>query len=161
MSEDEEVLYFASPSQVLNLKAFFVSFITIAVIIAAYFSLKDKVSGYVLAVIVIPMISSFWRYLQVKCLKYELTNERLKVVSGVFNRTTEEIELYRVKDSTIEEPFFYRLIGVGNISLQTSDKTLPTLMIAALPKAKAFRENLRECVEKIRLTKNVREVDYE
>ena len=161
MSEDEKIICSSSPSQVLNLKAHSLSLLIIALIVTLYFLFKDKIPALALLIIIIPAFSSFWKFLQVKCLKYELTNERIKIVSGVLNKKTEEIELYRVKDSTIEEPFFYRLLGVGNIKLETSDRTLPTLLIQALPKAKEFRENVRECVEEIRLRKNVREVDFE
>ena len=161
MIEEETVLYKASTSQIVNLKNFTLSIILIAGVIAACVYFKEKLPAYSLAVVMIPILSTVWRFLRVKCLKYELTTERLRIVSGVFNRTTEEIELYRVKDSTIEEPFFYRLMGIGNINLETSDRSLPSLTIKALPKAKLFRENLRDSVEKIRVKKNVREVDYE
>jgi uncharacterized membrane protein YdbT with pleckstrin-like domain len=159
MSEDEKVMCSGSPSQVLNLKAHSLSLLVIAIIVSFYILIE--LHYLILLITAIPVFSSLWKYLQVKCLKYELTNERIKIVSGVLNKKTEEIELYRVKDSTIEEPFFYRMIGVGNIKLETSDRTLPTLLIEALPKAKEFRESLRECVEEIRSRKNVREVDFE
>lgn len=99
--------------------------------------------------------------MQVKCLKFELTSERLKVISGVLNRSTEEIELYRIKDTSFEEPFYFRIFGLGNIRIYTSDRSLPELNITALPKGKAFREKLRDLVEDIRTKKNVREVDFE
>jgi uncharacterized membrane protein YdbT with pleckstrin-like domain len=161
MSDDEEIVCKASPSQVLNLKSFALSIVAIATIIVLYVLLDGKVPGYALALIAIPFFSSLWKYFDVKCQTYELTNERIRITTGVLNKKTEEIELYRVKDSSIEEPFFYRLIGVGNIQLETSDRSLPSLTIKALPKAKEFREKLRECVEQIRTKKNVREVDFE
>ena len=85
----------------------------------------------------------------------------LKAVSRQFNRNSEEIELYRIKDSSFNEPFFYRIFGLGNILLHTSDRSMPTLEIKALPKGKEFKEQLRALVEDIRTKKNVREVDFE
>ena len=110
-AREEKTLCSSSPSQVLNLKSFFISVVFIAVVITIYILLENKYS-FILIITAIPFFSSLWKYLQVKCLKYELTNERIRIISGVLNKKTEEIELYRVKDSSIEEPFFYRLLGV-------------------------------------------------
>ena len=79
----------------------------------------------------------------------------------MLNRRTDEIELYRVKDFSFEEPFIYRLFGLANIRIETSDRTCPTVWIRALPSAKEFREALRSSVEDMRLKKRVREVDFE
>jgi len=37
---------------------------------------------------------------------YELTEERFKERSGVFNIRYDELELYRIKDITFMQPFF-------------------------------------------------------
>ena len=160
MSE-EETVFTQSPSQILNIKSFLSCIFACAVIVALYFVLKEKMPWYILLACIIPVTRTLWSFLEVKCLKYELTNERLKIISGVLNRNTEEIELYRIKDSSFEEPFVYRMFGLGNIKVMTSDRSLPELNITALPKGKEFREKLRDLVEDIRAKKNVREVDFE
>ena len=162
MSE-EETIFTQSPSQILNIKSFVSTIFACAAIIVMYVLLKEKFSlpWYTLLLCLIPILISIWKYLQVKCMKFELTNERLKVISGVLNRTTEEIELYRIKDTSFEEPFYFRVFGLGNIKIYTSDRSLPELNITALPKGKLFREKLRDLVEDIRAKKNVREVDFE
>ncbi len=160
MSE-EEIVFTQSPSQILNLKNFSSTLAACAAVITLYLLLKDKLPWHILLLCIIPLSVSLWKFLKVKCMRYELTNERLKIISGILNRTTEEIELYRIKDTTFEEPFVYRMFGLGNIKLSTSDRSLPELNISALPKGKEFREKLRDLVEDIRTKKNVREVDFE
>ena len=162
MSE-EETVFTQSPSQILNIRSYISAIFACATIIILYVLLKEKLTlpWYILFLCIIPVSISFWKYMQVKCLKFELTNERLKVISGVLNRTTEEIELYRIKDTSFEEPFYFRIFGMGNIKIYTSDRSLPELNITALPKGKEFREKLRDLVEEIRVKKNVREVDFE
>lgn len=158
---DEEIVYSQSPSQILNILNYLSTLFTIAVVITIYVLLKEKLPWQILFLCLIPVCMSVWKFLQVKCQKYELTNERIKIVTGVLNRKTEEIELYRIKDTTFEEPFYYRIFGLGNIKLYTSDRSLPELNIKAMPKGKDFREKLRNLVEDIRAKKNVREVDFE
>ena len=160
MSE-EEIVYTQSPSQILNLKNFLTTSASCAGLVVLYFLLKDKLPWQILFLAIIPISASLWKFLHVKCMKYELTNERLRIISGVLNRKTEEIELYRIKDTSFEEPFVYRIFSLGNIKLMTSDRSLPELSIRALPKGKEFREKLRDLVEDIRTKKNVREVDFE
>ena len=60
------------------------------------------------AILVVP----FWKWLVVRCTEMTLTNQRLKIRSGVFSRKTNELELYRVKDTTLDEPFILRLVSL-------------------------------------------------
>ncbi|MDQ6914052.1 MAG: PH domain-containing protein, partial [Verrucomicrobiota bacterium] len=48
--------------------------------------------------LIVPIFIALARYLQTKNKIYELTSERLKTSEGVFTKTTESLELYRVKD---------------------------------------------------------------
>lgn len=50
---------------------------------------------------VIPSIMILAAYLRTKNTRYELTNQRLRITTGTLARRVDEIELYRVKDSTV------------------------------------------------------------
>jgi uncharacterized membrane protein YdbT with pleckstrin-like domain len=80
---------------------------------------------------------------------------------GVLNKKLDELELYRVRDYKLDQPFFLRLFSLGNIILQTSDRTHPTVVIQAIPDAENLREQLRTYVEACRTRKGVRELDVE
>lgn len=113
------------------------------------------------AVAPLPLLWGLWRYLVVRTRVYEMTTERLRITSGVFNQKVDEIELYRVKDTILLRPWWMRLIGLSTVVLETSDRTLPRLEIPALPKGAEFREILRVQVEKQRDRKRVREMDFD
>ena len=140
MSEEKEV-WFGNPSQVVNLGTF--------ILLGLLFWL------------VIPLLIIFWKWLAIKNTKYELTTERLTTRHGVLNKKTDELELYRVRDYKYEQPFFLRLFSLGNIVLQTSDKSDPQVVLRAIPNGEELREKLRTQVEACRLKKGVREVDFE
>ena len=99
---------------------------------------------------------SVWKYACLKSRIYEISSERIKVTTGIVNRKTEELELYRVKDMSLVEPFAERLVGVGTIRLTTNDQTSPTLDIIGIKDAKSVREELRKQVELCRDRKRVR-----
>ena len=89
------------------------------------------------------------------------TTERIKVTRGVFSRQTEEIELYRLRDYTLVEPFWLRLFGLGNIVITTGDQSAPSLIIEAIPEAGQLRDEIRKHVEIRRDRKRVRLTEFE
>lgn len=129
------------PSQVVNLVWFFL--------------------GIAFCWLIVPVIFALWRLCVVLCTRYELTTERLRRVSGVFSRVTEELELYRVKDTRLSEPWWLRPFKLGDIEVVASDVTTPRLVIRAIPIATArqLRETIRGAVEELRGRKGVREID--
>ena len=140
MAEERDV-WSGTPSQVINLPTFIVCVL--------------------LFFLVIPVFYALWQWLVVKMTKYELTTERLRTRYGVLNKKTDELELYRVRDYKFDQPFFLRLFSLGNVILQTSDRSHPTVVIRAIPDGEQLREQIRTHVEACRVAKRVREVDFE
>jgi uncharacterized membrane protein YdbT with pleckstrin-like domain len=111
--------------------------------------------------LIVPIFIALARYLQTKNKVYELTSERLKITEGVFSKVTDTLELYRVKDIETRQPFLYRLFGVENIQMNTSDTSSPFIFIEAIPHTVGLADKIRNQVEIIRQQKGVREIDVE
>lgn len=111
--------------------------------------------------LIVPIFIGLTRYLQTKNHVFELTNERLKMTEGIFSKVTETLELYRVKDIEILQPFFYRMLGLENIKVNTSDLTTPVIFLEGVPQKVGLADKLRNAVETIRMQKKVREIDIE
>lgn len=107
------------------------------------------------------IIISLWKYLKIRTWKIKITNERIIEERGVFSKITEELELFRVKDITLHQSFWYRILGLSNIHLRTSDKTSPLYILQGMVNGKELREELRRAVEKRREVKGVVERDFE
>jgi uncharacterized membrane protein YdbT with pleckstrin-like domain len=120
-----------------------------------------KIIAFTLLLLVVPIFMALSRYLQTKSKTYELTNERLKITEGVFSKTTDTLELYRVKDLETRQPFLYRMVRVENVQLNTSDSSSPSVFIEAVPSAVMLADKIRNEVESIRAQKGVREIDVE
>jgi|ERR1700730_164931 len=118
-------------------------------------------SPYILFLLAVPIFMALARYLQTKNNVYELTNERIKISEGVFSRVTDTLELYRVKDLEIQQPFLYRLVGIENVQLNTSDASSPSVLVNAVPSNATLGDKIRNHVEMIRAQKGVREIDVE
>ena len=111
--------------------------------------------------LVIPILIALWRFLVVKNWKIEITDQRLIEEKGVLSKTTDELELFRVKDIRLDQPFFLRLVGLSNVILETSDRSHSIVKIPAIKDGKNLREQLRTAVDLRRDKKRVRETDFE
>ena len=111
--------------------------------------------------LLVPIIFALVYYFRTRCKVFELTTQRFKITAGVFNKITETLELYRVKDIETRQPFFSRLVGVEDVQMTTSDASSPIVLVDAIPSSVGFADKLRHQVEPIRQQKRVREIDIE
>jgi uncharacterized membrane protein YdbT with pleckstrin-like domain len=159
MSE-ENTLWKGSPSQWLNIGPFTAAILLgTGIALAGIFfppALLPALGGVVLL-----LVFMIWKYLVVRTQGFELTSERLRITRGVINQQVDEIELYRVKDSLLVRTWWMRIIGLSSISLGTSDRSMPNLIIPAIHGGMEMREILRKQVELQRDKKRVREVDFD
>ncbi len=119
----------------------------------------QNVGWWIASILILPLPLAIWNWLVIRNTRYVLTNERLKIARGVFNRTIEDIELYRIKDTRLTQTFLQRLVKLGDVELGTSDASMPIVRLASLPDAEVVRDTLRGLVEARRDVKGVRELD--
>ncbi|WP_395719764.1 PH domain-containing protein [Prosthecobacter sp.] len=113
------------------------------------------------AALIIPVIMWLIRWWVTKCTTYEITTQRLRIRTGVLNKRVDELELFRVRDYSMEQPLLLRLVGLGNLTMVTSDATTPTVAMKAIPEVEAVREKLRTAVQAERDRKRVRQLDVD
>lgn len=103
------------------------------------------------------------RWLRNVSTHYELTNQRLIIRRGIINKSTDEIELYRVKDVTVAYSIVNQWVDIGAITIRSSDPTTHggDLVLSDIPGARAIREQLRTLVDEARQLRRVREMDVE
>lgn len=87
--------------------------------------------------------------------RYSLTEEKLIIDTGFFNRTEDEVRLYRILDITLHRSFFERLVGVGTIHCCSGDKSRGDFDILHIKKPREVKEMLSAMVEKERMERRV------
>jgi uncharacterized membrane protein YdbT with pleckstrin-like domain len=112
----------------------------------------------ILAPLIVPLVLMLWRYLDTRCHQYDITNERLRVSKGVLSKRTKETELYRVTETSLDQPLFLRLFRRANVVVRVAGGAKSEIVIRAIPGAPAVREDLRRCVETMRDKKRVNSV---
>ena len=152
----EEVLWKGSPSQVLNLGKYLIALLlAIGIAIGGLFVMPVWIA------LILPLGWMLWTFIETRSVRHELTTERIRMSAGVFNQQLDDVELYRVKDTSMERPFWYRMFGLSTLIIETSDRSQPRIEIKAIHNGDELRETLRKQVEFWRDKKRVREVDFE
>lgn len=92
---------------------------------------------------------------------YELTEDRLILRKGIFVKSIDEIELYRVKDVRLDFTLINQWAGIGTITIDSSDETTrdAPLVMPYIDDAAGRRERFRALVDAARQKRRVREVD--
>lgn len=88
--------------------------------------------------------------------KYAISEDRLLQSSGILNLQYEEILLYRVRDISLSRSFGQRIFGVGSITVTSSDKSRPVLVIQNVKDAPEVKELLHRQVEDMKIRRRVR-----
>ena len=132
---EEKRLYIGRPSQILNILSFILWSWTL----------------------MIPIII----YLKTRFTVYEITNQRIKLKTGILNQEIDECELYRVRDYKVVKPFFQRIFGLGKIELVTSDRSNSNINLNGIKDPENLYNLIRDNVEKIRRKTGTREFDVE
>jgi uncharacterized membrane protein YdbT with pleckstrin-like domain len=162
----EEPVWRGTSSQVKNASVFLFCGLCLCALILLFVILwrnesTRDFSPYIFTPAIVPIFIALARFLQTKNKAYELTTERLKITEGVFNKVTDTLELYRVKDLETRRPFWQRVVRVENIYINTSDISTPVVVIEAVPQKLGLADKIRNAVENIRMQKRVRELDIE
>ena len=87
--------------------------------------------------------------------RYRLTEEKLIIDTGFFNRKEDEIRLYRIMDIGMHRTFGERLFGLGTVHCCSGDKSSPEFDIVRIKRPREFKEMLSDMVEEKRNERRV------
>lgn len=161
---EEKTLWDGSPSQIINLPVFLLCALAIGGLCGAAFYFRDKGTPMVLVLLglaLIPLAIALYRWMRTRACRYHLTTERLQMSTGILSRKTEDLELYRVKDYHLIEPFSMRMFGLADVVLNTTDDANPTVTLKAISGGGGLRDEIRKNVEICRERKRVRITEFE
>src|SRR5882672_10810462 len=134
---NETPLWRGTPSQWTNFGTYFFCLLLAAGVVTGYYFMRDQ--PLILAGLAIPVLWAFCVWIATRCNIYEVTSERIKITTGLLSRHTQELELYRVRDYSLVEPFWLRLVGCGDVILATADRTTPNVVLHAVPHAATLK----------------------
>ncbi len=87
--------------------------------------------------------------------RYAMSEDRLFLSVGFFNIRDEEVLLYRIRDINTSRSLWQRIFGVGTISVVSSDKTLPNLIMKNVKHPLQVKELLHRQVEDMKISRRM------
>jgi hypothetical protein len=75
---------------------------------------------------------------------YTLTNERIKIITGLLGKDIQNYELIRVQDIDITQSVSERMLGIGDIVIKGADQSSPTIVLRNIHDPKEVYELLRK-----------------
>ncbi len=88
--------------------------------------------------------------------RYALSEDRLFQSTGFFSIKDEEILLYRVRDINTSRTLWQRMFGVGTVTVLSSDKTMPELVLRNVKNPLDVKEQLHAQVEEMKIRRKMR-----
>ena len=88
--------------------------------------------------------------------RYAVSEDRLFLSTGFFTIRDEEILLYRIRDINTSRTLWQRIFGVGTITVTSSDKSRPVLLIESVKMPAEVKELIHQQVEENKIRRRVR-----
>ncbi len=88
--------------------------------------------------------------------RYSLSEDRLFLSVGFLSIKDDEVLLYRVRDLDSSRNLWQRLFGVGTVTVISSDKTMPTMVLKNVKDPLFVKELIHQQVEQVKLQRRVR-----
>ena len=165
--EDDGTLFWSRPS-IFAINATLVkSAIIIALAIGLYmFAIEDHIgslsadkvelssdqaadfAGYrettAIAVIGLSILVLLFRAAALKSICYEVTDDRIEYSRGIFSRKIDNIDMFRVVDLSLHRSLFDCVVGVGTVTLITTDKSDPKFKFRKVRYAKDLYGTIKQ-----------------
>ena len=74
---------------------------------------------------------------------YTVSNQRVIIETGLTTKSVEDIDLRYIDDSQFQQSFIARVLGIGNVTIISSDKTLPIYTLRGIRDPRGVRELIR------------------
>ncbi len=99
----------------------------------------------------------YYRIVYLRTMLYTITGEQLVYEHGVFSRSRDYIELYRIVDFDEKRSFLQLILGLKTVVVHSGDRTMPKLLIIGIRERNDIVTPLRERVSYNRKRMNIHE----
>ena|SRR5690554_4047160 len=108
---------------------------------------KNNPLGFIIAVVLIPafglgILILLWWYLQTRASKLTVTDTEIIYDKGLLNKEHSEISISRIRAIRVNQSFFDRIFGVGQISIYTAGDN-PEIVAKGMPDPNSVRELIK------------------
>jgi membrane protein YdbS with pleckstrin-like domain len=97
-----------------------------------------------LALALLAALTLVWKTISLKSIGYEVTPDRIEWSRGVLDRHVDNIDMFRVVDLKLRQSLLECLLGIGTVTLITSDETDPEFDFVKVRRCRNLYDALKE-----------------
>jgi uncharacterized membrane protein YdbT with pleckstrin-like domain len=102
-------------------------------IVSLYFA--NRYYNALIWISLLSVTAAIYRYIFIRQVIYLVTTEYIRVSKGIFFKQIDTVELFRVKDYIITEPFLLQVIRLMDLHLKTTDPENPIIWLRGIPQS--------------------------
>jgi type IV secretory pathway VirB3-like protein len=148
INTEEPAIWEGRPSQWLNFNTYAYCVI-VTVFIVIVLVIITKLQWLFVALLLYPVGRSLFAWYEVRSISYKITALRILHRSGVFNMVTAETKLSDIKEVLLIEPWYERIVGLGDIRLNLKGFAESYVMISGIREAGEIKELINKQVCKL------------
>ncbi len=114
--------------------------------------------GLILALMIAMSLHLLYQLLYMKMTRFSITDEVIVYEHGVFCRSREYIELYRVVDFRESVSLMQQLTGLKTVTVYSGDRTTPKLVMPGMGVELSIVSSIRQRVEYNKRRKGIYEI---
>jgi hypothetical protein len=103
--------------------------------------------------LILPVFYAIFEWIETASIKYEITSQRIRIQYGVFSKIIYEIEMYRIRESQITQPWLYGMFEISDITFAVKEETTKFYTLIGMKNAIAIKEKIRIAIESVRVDK--------
>ena len=96
-----------------------------------------------LIIVTIQVIALAIAWIKLRSTSYTVSNQRVLIEQGIFTKTVDEIDLRYVDDSQFTQTLVERILGIGHVTLISSDTSSPRYVLRSIADPRGVRELIR------------------
>ena len=78
-------------------------------------------------------VLAFYRFTYIRNIRYEVSPEIIRITRGIFFKRVDQVELFRVKDYVLTQPFLLQLFRLMDLELKSTDPVNPVIWLRGIP----------------------------
>lgn len=94
-------------------------------------------------VLALQLVAFLVAWIRLRSTMYRVTNQRVQMEQGIFSKTVDEIDLRYIDDSTFTQSLVERILGIGSVTLMSSDTNTPRYVLRSVKDPRGVRELIR------------------
>ncbi|WP_439698135.1 PH domain-containing protein [Mucilaginibacter sp. AW1-7] len=106
----------------------------------------------------ITMLFACYRFRYIRKTLYIIEPQLIRIQRGIFFKRTDIVEMYRVKDYIITQPFILQLFQLMNLTLKTTDAENPVIWLRGIPRSD-LTDVIRNHVQEARKANRIFEIN--